>query len=290
MANSDAPQVAVVLFEDFGLLDVFGPLEVLGVTGQFGITLLGPEQGPVRSAQGPAVVADKAYRDAPPPDIVLVPGGIGTRRLVADQSFTAWLSRWASTSAVLASVCTGSGLLASAGLLDGYQATSNKRAFSWARAGAGRGLGTGSALGARPQSMELLRRRRRDRHGPWPSGRAQRPEGGGRSRGRHRVRVAPRLDLGPLRREERARHDVIGAPTRHHAIRGCSGRIPVRDVGVRVVLRRPPLELDEGRPSASDLALDPYRLGRAKLEAPRRRVLAERQARPRASAGPYGGG
>jgi transcriptional regulator GlxA family with amidase domain len=134
MANSDAPQVAVVLFEDFELLDVFGPLEVLGVTGQFGITLLGPEQGPVRSAQGPAVVADKAYRDAPPPDIVLVPGGIGTRRLVADQSFTAWLSRWASTAAVLTSVCTGSGLLASAGLLDGYQATSNKRAFSWARA------------------------------------------------------------------------------------------------------------------------------------------------------------
>lgn len=133
MANSDNRRVAVVLFEGFELLDVFGPLEVLGVTGLFSIALLGPEQGSVRSAQGPAVVADGAYGDAPPPDIVLVPGGIGTRRLVADQSFTAWLSGWASSAAVLASVCTGSGLLASAGLLDGYQATSNKGAFAWAR-------------------------------------------------------------------------------------------------------------------------------------------------------------
>lgn len=132
MANSEARQVAVVLFENFELLDVFGPLEVFGVTGLFDITLLGPEQGPVRSAQGPAVVADRAYREVPPPDIVLVPGGIGTRRLVADRSFTAWLGGWASTAAVLTSVCTGSGLLASAGLLDGYRATSNKRAFSWA--------------------------------------------------------------------------------------------------------------------------------------------------------------
>lgn len=133
MVKPEVRQVAVVLFDDFELLDVFGPLEVFGVTGLFGITLLGREQGLVRSAQGPAVVADRAYREAQPPDIVLVPGGMGTRRLVADRSFTAWLGRWASTASVLTSVCTGSGLLASAGLLDGCRATSNKRAFSWAR-------------------------------------------------------------------------------------------------------------------------------------------------------------
>lgn len=133
MPKPEVRQVAVVLFEDFELLDVFGPLEVLGVTGLFGIMLLGRDPGAVLSAQGPAVVADRAYQDAPPPDIVLVPGGMGTRRLVADRSFTNWLGGWASTASVLASVCTGSGLLAAAGLLDGYRATSNKRAFSWAR-------------------------------------------------------------------------------------------------------------------------------------------------------------
>lgn len=138
MAGSDPRQLTVVLFEDFELLDVFGPLEVLGVTGLFGISLIAGDRGPVRSAQGPAIVAELAYEEAPQPDIVLVPGGLGTRRLVADSTFTAWLGRWASDAAILASVCTGSGLLASTGLLDGYRATSNKRAFSWARAqGAG---------------------------------------------------------------------------------------------------------------------------------------------------------
>lgn len=138
MAASEKRHVTVVLFQDFELLDVFGPLEVFGVSGLFGITLLAGERGAVRSAQGPAVIADLAYREAPQPDIVLVPGGRGTRRLVADEPFTAWLGSWASGARILASVCTGSGLLASTGLLDGYRATSNKRAFPWARAqGAG---------------------------------------------------------------------------------------------------------------------------------------------------------
>lgn len=138
MADSDPRQLTVVLFEDFELLDVFGPLEVLGVTGLFSITLIAGDRGPVRSAQGPSVIADLAYEEAPQPDIVLVPGGLGTRRLVADSLFTTWLGRWASEARIVASVCTGSGLLASTGLLDGYQATSNKRAFSWAQAqGAG---------------------------------------------------------------------------------------------------------------------------------------------------------
>jgi transcriptional regulator GlxA family with amidase domain len=62
-----------------------------------------------------------------------VPGGLGTRRLVEDNEFLAWLSDWASSARYLTSVCTGSGVLAAAGLLDGYRATSNKRAFEWAR-------------------------------------------------------------------------------------------------------------------------------------------------------------
>ena len=63
-----------------------------------------------------------------------MPGGIGTRVLVAETEFTRWLGEWAASAEVVTSVCTGSGVLAAAGLLDGYRATSNKRAFAWARA------------------------------------------------------------------------------------------------------------------------------------------------------------
>lgn len=128
-------QITTVLFDDFELLDVCGPLEMFGVAGQrFAITLAGPEAGPVRSAQGPALIADLAYGDTPIPDIVLVPGGIGTRRLVTDDAFLRWLAQWAAPAQIVASVCTGSGVLAAAGLLDGYRATSNKRALAWASA------------------------------------------------------------------------------------------------------------------------------------------------------------
>lgn len=126
-------RVDVVLFHGFELLDVFGPLELYGkLLERFEISLVGPERGPVRSAQGPDVLAYAGYSEARLPDIVLVPGGIGTRNLVLDQSFLDWLRAWAKDATILSSVCTGSGLIAAAGLLDGYQATSNKRAFDWA--------------------------------------------------------------------------------------------------------------------------------------------------------------
>jgi transcriptional regulator GlxA family with amidase domain len=125
--------VGVVLFDRFELLDVFGPLELFGgLPDRFELCLIGPDSGPVRSAQGPQVVAAFGYVEAPAPDIVLVPGGIGTRTLVEDQVFRDWLRAWAAAAELVASVCTGSGVLAAAGLLDGYKATSNKRAFSWA--------------------------------------------------------------------------------------------------------------------------------------------------------------
>jgi len=134
MEDARRREVTTVLFEGFEVLDVFGPLEVFGVAGQrFNLTMLGPKAGPVQSAQGPAAVAEVAYRDAPRPDIVLVPGGIGTRRLVTDVTFTEWLAEWAARAEFVTSVCTGSGVLAAAGLLSGYRATSNKRAFAWAR-------------------------------------------------------------------------------------------------------------------------------------------------------------
>jgi transcriptional regulator GlxA family with amidase domain len=127
--------VGVMLFDRFELLDVFGPLELFGaLPDRFEVLLLGEKAGPVRSAQGPIVVADQSYGDAGRSDVVLVPGGIGTRTLVQDRAFDTWLATWALQAELVTSVCTGSGVLAAAGLLDGYRATSNKRAFHWARA------------------------------------------------------------------------------------------------------------------------------------------------------------
>lgn len=125
--------VDVVLFDRFELLDVFGPLELYGAQrDRFAIRLIGPGAGPVTSAQGPKVLADCGYSDAPAPGVVLVPGGIGTRSLVDDRGFCDWLAAWAGGAQLVTSVCTGSALLAAAGLLDGYRATSNKRSFAWA--------------------------------------------------------------------------------------------------------------------------------------------------------------
>jgi transcriptional regulator GlxA family with amidase domain len=128
-------RLSVVLFEGFEVLDVMGPLELFSQSrDRFQISLLGPEAGPVVSAQGARVLADAAYAAAPDCDIVLVPGGIGTRRLVEDEAFLAWLAGWAGRAAFVTSVCTGSGVLAAAHLLDGFRATSNKRSFGWASA------------------------------------------------------------------------------------------------------------------------------------------------------------
>jgi transcriptional regulator GlxA family with amidase domain len=127
-------RIGVVLFEGFELLDVFGPLEMFGVAkGKFEITLIGPHTDPLASSQGPRSVCDFSYDDAPAADIVLVPGGIGNRPLLADRQFLEWLARYSARADYVTSVCTGSALLAAAGLLDGYRATTNKRAFSWVR-------------------------------------------------------------------------------------------------------------------------------------------------------------
>ena len=73
------------------------------------------------------------YGDAPGVDIVLVPRGWGTRKLTADRDVLEWLARWTTSSEFITSVCTGSAVLGAAGILNGYRATSNKRAFAWAQ-------------------------------------------------------------------------------------------------------------------------------------------------------------
>jgi transcriptional regulator GlxA family with amidase domain len=121
----------VLLFHQFELLDVFGPLEMLGMVDGFTIRLVAESERIVASTQGPRSAIDDVFADNRRYDILLVPGGRGTRREVENRSLLAWLSDKAQTAEYVTSVCTGSALLAKAGLLDGLKATTNKLAFDW---------------------------------------------------------------------------------------------------------------------------------------------------------------
>jgi transcriptional regulator GlxA family with amidase domain len=125
--------LGVVLFEGFELLDVFGPLEMFGLAAdRFEIRLISESGGVVASRQGPKSVCDDSFQSAPAIDVLLVPGGIGTRREVNNPVLLDWLNERSKQAELVASVCTGSALLAKAGVLDGLRATSNKMAFAWA--------------------------------------------------------------------------------------------------------------------------------------------------------------
>ena len=125
--------LGVVLFEGFELLDVFGPLEMFGLAADhFEIRLISESGGVVASRQGPKSICDDSFQSAPAIDVLLVPGGIGTRREVNNPVLLNWLKKRSQHAELVASVCTGSALLAKAGVLDGLRATSNKLAFVWA--------------------------------------------------------------------------------------------------------------------------------------------------------------
>lgn len=127
--------LGVVLFEGFELLDVFGPLEMFGLAADhFEIRLISETGGVVASRQGPKSVSDDSFNTAPAIDVLLVPGGIGTRREVNNPVLLDWLKERSQLAELVSSVCTGSALLAKAGVLDGLRATSNKLAFAWASA------------------------------------------------------------------------------------------------------------------------------------------------------------
>ena len=124
--------VAVVLFEEFELHDVFGPLETFGLLPeQFDIFLTAEKGDVVTSRQGPKPVIDYRFENCPVFDILMVPGGPGTRHEVDNPVLLAWLQSRAQVAQFVTSVCTGSALLARAGLLDGRRATTNKAAFEW---------------------------------------------------------------------------------------------------------------------------------------------------------------
>jgi putative intracellular protease/amidase len=104
---------------------------MLTTGGGYRIVTVAERAGPVASAQGPRAVADYGFGDCPFLDILLVPGGVGTRQEATNEKLLEWLRLRGATAQVVTSVCTGAALLARAGLLEGRRATSNKSVFRW---------------------------------------------------------------------------------------------------------------------------------------------------------------
>ena len=128
--------LGAVLFDDFELLDLYGPLEMFGTVGpELSLLTIAGRAGPVRSVQGPSGIADADFDSAPALDLILVPGGIGSLEQASNSNMLAFLRSRADTAECIMSVCSGSGILAHAGLLDGREATSNKLFFSAITAG-----------------------------------------------------------------------------------------------------------------------------------------------------------
>jgi transcriptional regulator GlxA family with amidase domain len=129
--NTSSPiHVGAVLFDGFELLDCYGPLEMFGLLeGGARITVVAEKAGPVKSSSGPCGIAEATMAGSGGFDVLLIPGGIGTRKEIANPQFLAELKRLAEASRIVATVCTGSLLLARTGLIDGCKATSNKRVF-----------------------------------------------------------------------------------------------------------------------------------------------------------------
>lgn len=124
--------LGVLLFPEFELLDVFGPLEMYGILSeQFEIHLVGETRGAIASRQGPKSLIEREFSEAYQYDILLVPGGKGTRTAIHNKALLDWLRQQSTEAEYVTAVCTGSALLAKAGLLDHRRATTNKLAFNW---------------------------------------------------------------------------------------------------------------------------------------------------------------
>ncbi|WP_352259407.1 DJ-1/PfpI family protein [Psychrobacter sp. TB55-MNA-CIBAN-0194] len=124
--------ITALVFDDFETLDLFGPIEMFGsLPEHYRIQFTSIAGGIIRSKHGVLMqtiaVTELAYQT----DIVLVPGGLGTRQLVYNPSFLQTLTTLTDEADWVLSVCTGSALLAKSGVLNGKRATSNKMAWQW---------------------------------------------------------------------------------------------------------------------------------------------------------------
>lgn len=140
-------QIAIALFPRVTVLDAVGPYEVLQRLPDATVSFVGEQTGEVRSDNGfLGLTVDATFADVPDPDVVVVPGGVGTRALLEPGSaILDWVRTAHETSRFTTSVCTGSLVLGAAGLLDGLRATTHWAAYDELR-----------ALGAAPTAERVV--------------------------------------------------------------------------------------------------------------------------------------
>ena len=123
---TDHLQIAIPLFPKFTALDAVGPYEVLQRIPDFEVVFVGHDRGEVRSENGMiGLSVDATFEDIAEPDVVVFPGGVGTRRLEHDARVLDWVRQAHAGSRFTTSVCTGSVVLGAAGLLQGLTATTH---------------------------------------------------------------------------------------------------------------------------------------------------------------------
>lgn len=137
-------RVGIVLFENIEVLDFCGPFEVFSVTrlneekrreepSPFEVLLVAERRDPVTTTGNMKVIPHYTFENCPRLDILVVPGGWGTRKELNNPVMLDWLRARAAEVETLTSVCTGSMLLGFAGLLDGLHATTHWRSLDWMR-------------------------------------------------------------------------------------------------------------------------------------------------------------
>jgi putative intracellular protease/amidase len=138
--------IAIPIYDRFTALDAIGPYEVLSRLPDARVTFIAEEAGPYKTDNGMlTIIAEARLDEHQHPEIVVIPGGTGTRPLMADESMLDWIRGAHETSTYTTSVCTGSLLLGAAGVLEGLDATTH-----WLE------LETLDKLGARSTSKRVV--------------------------------------------------------------------------------------------------------------------------------------
>ena len=121
-----------LFFNDFETLDIFGPIEILSRIENVKVHYISFQGGLIKSKQGYEIETEK-IATVNLKDVLVIPGGQGTRTLVNDKEFISQLTNFCSKVEYVLSICTGVALLAKTGLLENRKATSNKKAFEWVK-------------------------------------------------------------------------------------------------------------------------------------------------------------
>lgn len=129
LSNMKKLKIGMIAFPQMTILDFAGPYEVFFRAPCFEVHIIGADTKPFKVEGGMCMQADLSYDDCAPMDIIFVPGGKGINPLMQDEKFMRFLKLQAGHAQYIASVCTGAVLLAAAGLLNGYKATTHWRSL-----------------------------------------------------------------------------------------------------------------------------------------------------------------